>query len=991
MNPVAEEILSCLDASEETLMHYGVARRSGRYPWGSGEDPYQRNRDFLSRIDELKKSGWTETPENIMKEFGLTTGQYRMEKTIATDRRKLMNIATAQRLAEKEGMGATDIGRAMGVSESTVRGWLEDNADARIKETQKAIDHIREQVDKKGIVDVGVNVEKELGITRTKLDTAVYYLSEYEGYVLGGSRVPQPNNPSQMTTIKGLGIPGTQKKDFYDYDKIQTLNDYVSHDMGETFQKRFTYPESMDSKRMKIRYNEEGGIDKDGIVEIRRGVKDLSLGDSHYSQVRILVDGTHYIKGMAVYSDAKDWPDGVDVVFNTNKNKGTPMTKVLKPIKDDPDNPFGSLIKDANLGGQYWYDDPKTGQKKLGLINKRADEGDWTDWKDTLPSQFLSKQNKTLIQKQLNIAKADKQAEFDEYCNLTNPTVKRHLLEKFADECDAAAVHLKAAALPGQKYHVIIPVNTLKDTEIYAPQYKDGTQLALVRYPHGGLFEIPILKVNNKHAPAKELIGTLSTDAVGINKTIADRLSGADFDGDTVMCIPTHDKRGRVKITNKDPLPELEGFDPKVEYGPETYKGRTVKLMTQTNKEMGVISNLITDMTLQGAKDSELARAVKHSMVVIDAEKHKLDYKKSELDNNIDELKKKYQPKYDADGNPTGKGGGAYTIISKAKGEERVDKRQGTPKTNLKGKSWYDPTKPEGAKIYTTADDNKLYYVDRDYDKNTGQMTVKTASGKKITYSVKNKEDYDYYAPVMKRDEKTGKVVYTNKTGEITYNTLKRTQKSTRMAETDDAYSLVSEMRHPKEVAYAEYANSMKALANQARLEVAKTGRLKYNASAKTIYQAEVSKLMSDLNKAEINSIKERAALRKAASDVKAKQAANPDLKSGDLKKAGTQALNKYRDEVGSVSRKNRSIEISDRQWAAIQAGAISDTTLTRILNNTDIDKLRQRATPTRTNSLSTAQVNKIKAMSASYTVGEIADKLGMSPTTVSKYLKGAS
>ena len=50
---------------------------------------------------------------------------------------------------------------------------------------------------------------------------------------------------------------------------------------------------------------------------------------------------------------------------------------------------------------------------------------------------------------------------------------------------------------------------------------------------------------------------------------------------------------------------------------------------------MGKISNLITDMTLLGASEDKLARAVRHSMVVIDDEKHHLDYKQSEKDNNI--------------------------------------------------------------------------------------------------------------------------------------------------------------------------------------------------------------------------------------------------------------------------------------------------------------------------------------------------------------------
>ena len=142
---------------------------------------------------------------------------------------------------------------------------------------------------------------------------------------------------------------------------------------------------------------------------------------------------------------------------------------------------------------------------------------------------------------------------------------------------------MKAAALPRQKYHVIIQINTLKDTEVYAPQYKDGEKLALIRYPHGGTFEIPILTVNNKNKDAIDLIGTNSIDAIGINKKVADRLSGADFDGDTVMCIPTHDKSGKVKITSIPPLKGPEDFDPKTAY-PER-KG--MKYMTNTQTQMG--------------------------------------------------------------------------------------------------------------------------------------------------------------------------------------------------------------------------------------------------------------------------------------------------------------------------------------------------------------------------------------------------------------------
>lgn len=928
--------------AENELLHYGIKRRSGRYPYGSGDNPYQHSSDFLARVEELKKQGWEETPANIKAEFGLTTTQYRTEKAIANSERRSLLVARAKSLKE-DGLGDSAIGREMGLNESTVRSLLNSKSEAKMKEAQKTADFIKEQIEKKGMIDVGRGVERELNVSSEKLNQALYLL-EREGYPVYNNRFEQPTNPGQWTTQKIICPKGTPYKDVYDLSKVHALNEdnYISRDGGESFEKKFTYPASMDSKRLRIRYKEDGGIDKDGIVELRRGVEDLSLGESRYSQVRILVDGTHYIKGMAVYSDKM--PDGVDVVFNTNKKKGTPMKDVLKEIKSDPDNPFGSAIKDVEQGGQYWYTD-KNGKRKLGLINKRADEGDWDEWADALPSQFLGKQSISMAKKQLNLAKADKQSEYDDICELNNPTIKKHLLQKFADECDSAAVHLKAAALPGQKYHVIIPINTLKDTEVYAPGYEDGTELALIRYPHGGTFEIPILRVNNKHAAAKKLLGTDVVDAVGINAKVADRLSGADFDGDTVMCIPTNDKQGRVKITSTPRLKELEGFDPKVNYGPETYKGRTVKLMTKrgTELEMGKISNLITDMTLSGkASSDELARAVKHSMVVIDAHKHKLDYKQSEMDNNIAALRETYQRRIE---NGKVKTGGASTILSQAKGQATVDKRKGSPKINIKGKEWYDPSRPEGALIYTK-DPNATYEV-RTVNKKTGKVTVTTRN---------------------------------------------RTQKSTRMAETDDAYSLVSEARHPMELVYAEYANSMKAMANKARLTMVSTGKINYSAAAKETYKEEVASLDRKLNNALLNTARERAANRKANAEVASKKTAGILVDKSDIKKASQRALTKYRQELGSISRSDRSIKITDREWEAIQSGAISETKLKQILNNTDVDDLRQRATPKTTNTLSTTKINKIKNMRASgnYTLDQIAKSVGVSTSAVSKYLKGA-
>ena len=898
MNSIAEDI----------LMHYGTPRHSGRYPWGSGDNPYQRSGDFLSRIEELKSQGLTET--EIAKAMGMSTTQYRAQKSLAKDERRALDVARAKSLRE-DGLSLNEIAREMGfANDSSVRSLLNERSEARMNQAKKTAEFLKEQIAEKGMIDVGTGVERELGISKEKLKEALAIL-EAEGYPVYGGRIQQATNPGKHTTLQVVCPPGTEHKEIYDYDNIHSVKGYISYDDGESFRKSFVYPESMDSSRLKIRYAEDGGIDKDGVIEIRRGVEDLSLGESHYAQVRILVDGNRYLKGMAVYSD--DLPDGVDVVFNTNKKQGTPTGDVLKKITNDPENPFGSLIKEH--GGQSYYDDPNgkytdpvTGKKQsLSLINKRAEEGDWGEWSDHLPSQFLSKQSMTLINKQLDLATKDKFAEFDEICSLTNPTVKKALLKSFADDCDSAAVHLQAAALPRQKYQVILPVTDMKDDEVYAPNYKNGEKVALIRYPHGGTFEIPILTVNNKQSTAKRMLDN-ALDAIGINSKVAERLSGADFDGDTVMVIPTG---GKVKVTSTPPLKGLEGFDPKLEYGGK--KEGTFKPMKNTQTEMGKISNLITDMTLKGATQDELARAVRHSMVVIDAEKHKLDYKQSERDNGISALKKKYQGTVDENGRYHE---GAATLISRAKSETSVLKRKGSPII----------------------------------DKETGEQRYK--------------EVYEEYT------DKNGKVKV-------------RTQASTKMAETKDARTLSSGT--PQEEAYADYANNMKSLANRARREMMNTGKIAYSASAKRTYQAEVDSLEAKLNVALKNAPRERQAQILANAAVKAKKQENPDMTKGEIKKANQQALTAARNSVGA---KREPILITDREWEAIQAGAISENRLTQIINNVDTDKLRQRATPRATTTLSSAKVNKIASMNASgYTTAEIAEALGISASTVSKYL----
>lgn len=913
--------------SEDFLMHYGMPRRSGRYPWGSGEDPYQHGGDFASRVQELRKSGMSE--KDIATAVGLkNTSELRTQYSLAIQARRADTIASARSMLA-DGLSQAEVARAMNINESTLRSLLNERSEARTNAARSTADFLKAQIEEKGMIDVGTGVEKELNISREKLNQALAILQE-EGYPVYGGGVPQVTNPGKQTNIKVICPPGTEHKEIYDFENVHTINDYklrVDEDGSEHFDKGFEYPASMDSSRLMIRFRDDmapdghTGVEKDGTVEIRRGLDDLSLGESHYAQVRILVDNDKYIKGMAYYSD--DLPDGVDVVFNTNKTPDQ-AAKVLKSIKNDPANPFGALIKEE--GGQYHYTD-ENGERKLGLVNKTREEGDWGEWADSLPSQFLSKQPMPLIKKQLDLAVADKMAEYDEICALTNPTVKKQLLETFANDCDSAAVHLQSAALPRQKYQVILPIATLPDNEVYAPNYKDGETVALIRYPHGGTFEIPILKVNNKNADGQRILGTTPEDAIGINKKVADRLSGADFDGDTVMVIPCNSAFSNVKIKSTPPLKALEGFDNKLEYGYSRVEkdkdgnehyfrdGHEFKVMKNTQMEMGMISNLINDMTLKGAPESEVARAVRHSMVVIDAEKHKLDYKQSEIDNGIAALKKKYQAHVDEDGNVHY---GASTLISRAKSPVSVLKRKGAPRI----------------------------------DPETGEFIYKTVVEE-----------------------------YTDKKGKKRI----RMQDSTQMAETKDARSLSSGT--PQEEAYADYANRMKALANEARKEMVHTGRIKYNPQAKEQYQEEVDSLMAQLNIALKNAPRERQAQLAANSEIKALMKSNPDLTTKERKKKAQQALSKYRITYGA---KRNPVRITERAWEAIQAGAVSENVLSQILRFADLDQVRSYATPRARTTLSAGKQARISAMKNSgYTTSEIAAALGVSSSTVSKYLNG--
>lgn len=898
--------------NDDELMHYGTPRHSGRYPWGSGENPYQSSTGLYGMAKQLKSQGMSD--KEIAESFGMSTREYKSAYSNAKNEVRAANRAEALRLKDK-GYSNTAIGKRMGVNESTVRSWMDEDIAERSSISKNTAKALKSAVDDKKYIDIGGGVENQMGISRTALDNAVKMLKD-EGYTVHYIQTEQLGT-GHKTSIKVLAPPDTTYSEVWNHKADIEFPGFHSEDKGRTIDK-IGKPVSISSKRIKINYAEEGGKDKDGVIELRRGVDDISLGKAKYAQVRIAVDGTHYLKGMAMYRD--DMPDGVDIIFNTNKAKGTPMlgekdNSVLKPMKKDQDNPFGATIKGERelILAQRYYPD-KNGKRQQSALNIVNEEGDWNTWRKSLSSQMLSKQSPMLAKKQLKLAYDLKQDEFDSIMKLENPVIRQQLLDKFADGCDSAAVHLKAAGLPRQASKVILPFPSMKENEVYAPSFRDGEEVVLIRYPHGGTFEIPRLKVNNKVPDAKKTLHN-AQDAIGINAKVAERLSGADFDGDTVLVIPT----STAKIKTSKPLDGLKNFDPQRDY--KAYPGMPEVKGSGFNKQqqMGNVSNLITDMTIKGATPDELARAVRHSMVIIDAEKHNLNYKQSAIDNNIAALKEKYQG---------GKNRGASTIISRASATAYVPVRKEL--TNTK---------------YMTDDEKKRYSKGEKIYRETGETYISKKTGKEI----------------------------------------KRISKSTKMAETSDANTLSS--GYMIETVYSEHANKLKALANKARAESRSTDYIPYSKEAHVKYKDQVDSLNSKLNIALKNRPLERKAQLVANAKVKNVYAANPDMDSDDLKKLKGRCLTEARLQTGASKQQ---IKIEPKEWEAIQAGAISTNKLKSIVQNSDLDVLKQLAMPREMRGVTPVQESRIKVLeSRGYTLAEIADAVGVSTSTITNVLQG--
>jgi predicted transcriptional regulator len=1012
------------------ISHSGVGhddnppgRGSGRYAYGTGEKWRRFRKSFSSRFDEtydqlisegmdpketlrvcLSAFRKPESPVeyyNIISHlrskgiddkdtaaaFDISLAALKNIYSNGTNTQKSYNIEEAKYLFDIEGKSKSEIGRIMGVPDTTVGNWLRSNVSRNTQKTRELADTFKRFVDANGSIDIGAGNEilfsNDLGfeVSEERIKAAVSML-EAEGYEYGTIKVPQLTT-NHTTNHAVLWKKGEHTwHDFVDNPSLIEFPYQRKIDIdGNVMPSREIT--NIDGSRVYIRYPDEGGGDLDGTMEIRRGVEDLNLGENHYAQVRIGVDGTHYLKGVALYSD--DIPPGYDIVFNTGKSRDKGFYDVLKKQDPNPFNPFGSSIKtEDKLKGlkNYEYIDSKTGEKKVSAINFVNEEGDWGEWSRNIPSQVWSKQTPAFAKAQLDWQYSEYLKQFEDIMALTNNTVKRHQLEAFSETCDTAAVNLKAHAMPGQRTQLLLPVPDMPKDQVYAPNFKEGEAVCLIRFPHAGQQEIPRLIVNNHWPSAVAKLGPNPVDAIGVNKRTLEQLSGADCDGDTAVVIP--DPHGRIKN-----LPAFRGmvdFDAGIYEVPK--KGTEPKRVdseghTITKKlagqKMGVVTNLLTDMGMNpDATDDELTRVVKMTQVIIDAHKHYYDWKKAWKDLKIQELRDKYQPKKNEDGtiNYDKDGGGASTLISKAKSPVYVEARK-----ERMGITPYNPETGRGNTDPITGE--KMDPLLPPHPKREKVPVISPETGKPLRDH--GKIVYETYTNAK------GEVKYVQReTGEMEYNK----QKSVAMRETKDAYTLVSAHRWPMELVGAEFANKMKDLGNKARVAYLNTPTDKRDPEAAKKYAPEVAELKEELRLVKQNAPFERHA-RIVANQLYESFVEDDPTILGDpdkVKKKKGIAMTAARDLVHENGSKKHRIDLTKgRRWEAIQNHAIGGSLIEEILKAADADQVTKLATPHETRvHVTPAMVNMFKAMAgAGCNNAEIAEQWGISPSTVAKYLKG--
>ncbi len=199
----------------EYLSHYGILRRSGRYPWNSGGKQTQSavNKSFLGYINEMRAQGLT--PTQIAKGVGVSTTELRAATTIAKNEQKQSNIAMALSLKDK-GYSNVAAAERMGVPESTFRSLIAPGAKDRADVLTTTAEMLKGEVDAKRFVDVGSGVETQLGMSKERLAAAVAILEE-QGYSKQPVKIRQVAT-GKDTEFKVLVPPGVTQREAWETD-----------------------------------------------------------------------------------------------------------------------------------------------------------------------------------------------------------------------------------------------------------------------------------------------------------------------------------------------------------------------------------------------------------------------------------------------------------------------------------------------------------------------------------------------------------------------------------------------------------------------------------------------------------------------------------------------------------------------------------------------------------------------------------------------------
>lgn len=1031
---------------------------SGRYLVGSGETPYQHeynvhneynryNAMGYSDADIARVMGYKSVPA-LRAAVSASSEEYkniRGAQFEALRAKGLSNSEIARQLGVSEGTVRNMVKKAE--AGQSVRTTKLTNAKDMLRESVNSIDTDQPF----SMIDVGEGTEMYMGFGQDTKNNALIALQE-EGYVVTTIQVGQVGNSTNKTTVQVLakvndpefvaeyGVSGKMnvkgevvtaeqnalsKYAYSHLDEIQPVTSTIcENEDGVEVARALEKPKQINIDRVMIAdpldptpsgiFDPTTGKEytmgevnaaKDGTMILRPSAKDLTMTDegntkiTHYAQVRIAcTDGKgidRYCKGMAMYGNEEDFPDGVDIIFYTNPGKVSADGKVyaesvLKKQKKEEMNPFGADLK---ASGQRHYID-SDGNEQLSAVNILREEGDWGNYSLSLPSQFLAKQNVPLVKEQLKATVQEKKDYIDTLSKISDPQVRNKLLEDFADSLDSQAIHLNAAGVSEQRTQVILPCTSLRGTEynedgsvkrygeVYAPGYGDGQKVAIIRYPHANICELPILIVNNNNEEGRRTIG-FGKDAIGLPKSALEQLSGADTDGDTGTVIPVSMLNNKgLTVDSKAYFKELVGFDaestwPYVEGVTQKSKkwngiDKEGKTMTKAERgqEMGLVTNLIMDMSTLGdaVSHDEHVRAIKYSMVAIDAYKHNIDWRQAKEDLNITGLYSKYSS--------TSRGGG-MTLFTRAKSmkQDVPEYKEGAYVTDSKtGKTKKLLIDPEtGEKLFT--------YTNGTHSKKVGE----TEDGKGI-YDDSVREPNKVSVEKLRYAWMQGK----------------------------GAASLASDNPSTKEQMYVEYSDTLHALANSVRRMLSDDSYHVIDSDGKTIKKVDsktyrekakqnateedadiIASLRAKLEVAKRNAPKERLAQVYANAAIKARLESNPSIKDDDdaLKKLKNAELASARTRTGANGKGTR-VVIDKREYEAINSGKVPKTLVADVLKKSDSESLSKcvsNASGTR-QVLTASQIARIKAWAASdsrSTPYQMAKSLGVSVSTINKVISG--